>query len=174
MIKKSMPELCRMSVQQFREIEKIPLCLVVDNVRSQHNVGAFFRTADAFRLHRIYLCGITPFPPHSDIHKTALGAEDAVEWRRLEKTEEAISLLKKEGWSILALEQAHGSIKLSDYALRNGAKLALVVGNEVEGVGEEILNMSDAILEIPQYGTKHSLNVSVSAGIALYHLASLL
>lgn len=151
-------------------MDKLPLCLVADNVRSQHNVGAFFRTADAFRLDAIYLCGITPVPPHSDIHKTALGAELSVDWHYNTSTTDTLRRLKQDGWIIIALEQAHGSIPLGEYHIEEGSRIALVAGNEVEGVSEEVLELCDNIIEIPQQGTKHSLNVSVSVGIALYTL----
>lgn len=169
-IKKSITELCRVSIQQFRNQPKLPICLVADNVRSQHNVGAFFRTADAFALHSICLCGITPQPLTADVHKTALGAELAVEWHHFDSTVEAVMALKQQNWCIVALEQTHNSILLQNF-LPHNQKIALIVGNEVEGVDEAVLALCDHVVEIEQFGTKHSLNVSVSAGIALYHLS---
>ena len=165
-----MPELCRTSVEEYREMEKLPVCLVADNVRSRHNVGAFFRTADAFRIHSIYLCGISPLPPDTDIHKTALGAEKAVQWQHFPSTMKAIDYLLEEGWTIVALEQTHNSVELDSFHPAPDEKIALIAGNEVEGVSEEVLRRCHYMVEIPQQGTKHSLNVSVSAGIALYTL----
>lgn len=149
---------------------KRPLIVVTDNVRSMHNVGSIFRTADAFLIEEIILGGISGCPPHPEISKTALGAEDTVKWHHVEDTFLEISNLKKEGWKICTLEQTHNSIPLNEFHFDSNEKIVLVVGNEVSGVDQRIVDMSDYILEIPQYGTKHSLNVSVSAGIALYQL----
>jgi tRNA G18 (ribose-2'-O)-methylase SpoU len=163
-------EMNRLSVAEFKESPKLPLVLVLDNVRSLNNVGSIFRTADAFRLTGLCLCGITASPPHPEIHKTALGAEEAVAWRHFSATGEAIEALKAGGYVICALEQAEGSIPLGDFAAEKGQKYALVVGNEVKGVEQAAVDASDYCLEIPQYGTKHSLNVAVSAGIAIWEL----
>lgn len=173
MIKKDITELTRTTVAEYREAEKARVCLVADNVRSQHNVGAMLRTADALRIAEVHLCGISPAPPHPDIHKTALGAEESVAWRAWPDTVRALCRLKDEGWTLCALEQAHGSVPLHLFRPPRDAKIALVAGNEVEGVGEEALYLCDHIFEIPQFGTKHSLNVSVSVGMALYQLVIL-
>jgi tRNA G18 (ribose-2'-O)-methylase SpoU len=143
---------------------------VLDNVRSLNNVGSVFRTADAFGLEAVYLCGITAQPPHRDITKTALGATESVEWKHFEHPGEALKQLKEAGCTILALEQAHGSESLENFQFAEGAKYALVIGHEVKGVGEELVEMADNCLEIPQFGTKHSLNVSVSTGIAVWEI----
>lgn len=169
-MKKTMPDLCRISVAEYKRCAKLPVCLVADNIRAAHNIGAILRTADAFRLAHVYMCGITPFPPNADIHKTALGAEESVDWSYCEDTVALISRLKDEGWCICSLEQAFGSIPLHDFQPDKGMKIAVVAGNEVEGVQEEVIALSDVILEIPQEGTKHSLNVSVSAALAMYTL----
>lgn len=149
----------------------MPLVMVLDNVRSLHNVGSVFRTADAFRLQGIYLCGITACPPAAEIHKTALGAEDTVSWKYCEDTMEAVRLLREEGYEILAVEQVEGSYKLGSFHLQAGKKYALVMGNEVKGVRQDVVDACDGALEIPQYGMKHSLNVSVSAGIVMWEMA---
>ena len=158
----------RKSVEEFRQSEKLPVTVVLDNVRSMHNVGSVFRTADAFLLERICLCGYTPRPPHRDIQKTALGATESVAWSYHETTEEAVRSLKEQGYAVWAVEQAAGSVALQD--VRPAAKTAVVFGNEVEGVGAEVLRLCDGALEIPQWGTKHSLNVSVAAGIVLWEI----
>ena len=149
---------------------KTPLIVVTDNVRSMHNIGSIFRTADAFLIEEIILGGISGTPPHPEISKTALGAEETVKWRHLADTIECVGKLKKEGWKICVLEQTHESIPLPEFRGKENEKRVLVVGNEVTGVSQEIVDLADYVLEIPQYGTKHSLNVSVSAGIALYQL----
>ena len=161
-------ELNRISVDEFREAEKIPLTVVLDNVRSRHNIGSVFRTGDAFRIEEILLCGITGTPPDVEIHKTALGAEDAVKWRYFEETVSAVETLKVEGSTIFSIEQAENSISLEDISLDKGKKYAVILGHEVHGVAQQVIDASDGCIEIPQYGTKHSLNVSVTAGIVIW------
>lgn len=170
MKKLSMEELDRLSIQEFKKTEKSPLVLVLDNVRSLNNVGSAFRTADAFRVEKIYLCGITGTPPHRDIQKTALGATESVNWEYCLNTLEAIEKLKADGYQLCALEQVENSVKLNDFSPEKEKKYALIFGNEVFGVEEEVLKSCDSILEIPQLGTKHSLNISVSLGIAVWDL----
>lgn len=165
-----MDELERLSVEEFKEIRKSPIVLVLDNVRSLNNVGSAFRTADAFRVEKIYLCGITGTPPHRDIQKTALGATESVEWEYCLNTMEAIGKLKNSGYQLCALEQVNTSKMLNVFFPKKDKKYALIFGNEVFGVEEEVLNSCDAVLEIPQLGTKHSLNISVSLGIAVWDL----
>ncbi len=165
-----MEELDRISIQEFKETEKSPLILVLDNVRSLNNVGSAFRTADAFRIEKIYLCGITGTPPHRDIQKTALGATESVEWEYCLNTSDAIEKLKADEYLLCALEQVENSVKLNDFSPKKGKKYALVFGNEVFGVEEEVLNSCNYVLEIPQLGTKHSLNISVSLGIAVWDM----
>lgn len=162
----------RLSVEAYRESEKLPIIVVLDNIRSLHNVGSVFRTADAFLLTGIYLCGITGKPPHREIHKTALGSTDSVSWQYFENTIDAIHKLKADNYKILSLEQAEGSIELSKIELDAKNKYALILGNEVHGVAQAVIDASDYCLEIPQFGTKHSLNVSVSGGIAIWELCS--
>jgi tRNA G18 (ribose-2'-O)-methylase SpoU len=164
----------RLSVEEFREAEKLPLVVVLDDVRSMHNVGSVFRTGDAFRIERVCLCGITSTPPMAEIHKTALGAEDSVAWKYYQTVLEAVESLKADGYEILAVEQAHGSTMLQDFIPQFGKKYAVVFGNEVKGVHQEVVDASDGCLEIPQFGTKHSLNVSVTAGIVIWHFVSAL
>lgn len=163
-------ELNRMSAEEFKEAEKLPLVVVLDNIRSLHNIGSVFRTSDAFRIQCIYLCGITATPPHPEMHKTALGAEFTVEWKHVDNTVEAVDNLKAEGYVVYAVEQAEGSIMLDELTLEKGKKYAVVMGNEVKGVQQEVIDHSDGCIEIPQYGTKHSLNVSVTAGIVIWDL----
>ncbi|MFC5626750.1 RNA methyltransferase [Algoriphagus winogradskyi] len=170
MKKLSMEELERVSVEEFKEMDKSPIVLVLDNVRSLNNVGSAFRTGDAFGVEKIYLCGITGTPPHRDIQKTALGATESVEWEYCLNTMLAMDKLKSEGYQICALEQVDRSVMLNEFIPEKGKKYALVFGNEVFGVEEEVLNACDAVLEIPQLGTKHSLNISVSLGIAVWDL----
>ncbi|WP_111609681.1 RNA methyltransferase [Algoriphagus yeomjeoni] len=170
MKKLSMEELERVSVEEFKEMDKSPIVLVLDNVRSLNNVGSSFRTGDAFGIEKIYLCGITGTPPHRDIQKTALGATESVEWEYCLNTMQAMEKLKAEGYQICALEQVDRSVMLNEFRPEKGKKYALVFGNEVFGVEEEVLNACDAVLEIPQLGTKHSLNISVSLGIAVWDL----
>ncbi len=163
-------ELDRLSVGEFIEASKIPVVVVLDNVRSQNNIGSVFRTADAFRLEGIFLCGISATPPHREIHKTALGATESVSWEYYEDTAQAISGLKEKGYRILSVEQAEGAISLENIPLSLDQKYALVFGNEVRGVEQKVLDLSDHCIEIPQYGTKHSLNISVAAGIVLWEV----
>ena len=168
--KLSMDELHRISVEEFRAAEKLPLTVVLDNVRSQNNIGSVFRTSDAFRVERICLCGICSTPPHRDIHKTALGAEESVAWSYHEETADCIQALKAEGYKIYAVEQVDDSIKLDALPESLGEKVAVVFGNEVEGVQEELLPLCDGSIESPQQGTKHSLNISCAAAIVLWEL----
>ena len=162
-------EMNRLSVEEFHQAEKTPLIVVLDDVRSMHNVGSVFRTADAFRLEAVYLCGITGRPPQNEIHKTALGAEDSVEWRYFKTALEAVEALKGRGVTVLSVEQAEHSTKLPQFQPEPGKSYAIVMGNEVKGVHQEVIDASDGCLEIPQFGTKHSMNVSVTAGIVIYH-----
>ncbi|MDD2576589.1 MAG: RNA methyltransferase [Bacteroidales bacterium] len=168
--KLSLKELNRISVEEFKEAEKLPLVIVLDNVRSMNNVGSVFRTSDAFVVEKIYLCGITPKPPHREINKTALGATETVQWEYTSTTQEAISDLKQKGYKIYSIEQATNSVKLNEFVPVKNSKIAIVMGNEVDGVDQEIINLSDSVIEIPQYGTKHSLNISVTTGIVVWHL----
>lgn len=161
-------EMGRMDAREFREAKKIPLVMVLDDVRSMNNVGSVFRTADAFRLEAVYLCGITAQPPHPDIHKTALGAEDSVRWVYFPTALEAVEQLRSEGYKVCAVEQAEGSTMLQEAVFDASGRYALVMGNEVRGVRQEVVDACDACIEIPQYGTKHSLNVSVTAGIVMW------
>jgi tRNA G18 (ribose-2'-O)-methylase SpoU len=164
-------EMKRLTVEEFREAEKMPLAVVLDDVRSLHNVGSVFRTADTFRVQEVVLCGITGCPPHAELHKTALGAEDSVEWRHFGTALEAVNELKGEGYTVLSVEQVEHSVKLPSFSPERGKKYAVVFGNEVKGVHQEVVDASDGCLEIPQLGTKHSLNVSVTAGIVVYEFA---
>ncbi len=168
MKKRSMEELGRISVDEFRHASKIPVVIFLDNVRSLHNVGSAFRTADAFRCSKIYLTGITGSPPHREIHKTALGATQSVVWEYALKPEEAIRKLKQEGYRIVVVEQTTASIPLHEFAPALGEHLCVVFGNEVNGVSEEVMALADVALEIPQAGTKHSLNISVCIGIVCW------
>ncbi len=170
MKKLKLDELGRLSVDEFKEAEKLPVCLVLDNIRSLHNVGSAFRTADAFRIEKIYLTGITGTPPHREIHKTALGATESVAWHYEEKTESVLKKLKEEGYHIVSVEQTTESKALNQFEVQPQQKLALVFGNEVDGVSDEAIALSDAALEIPQHGTKHSLNVSVCLGIVAWEV----
>lgn len=165
-----MDELGRKSVAAFKEAEKNRIVLVLDNIRSMHNVGSVFRSADAFLVEGICLCGYTPQPPHRDIHKTALGATETIDWIHLPTTLEAVQQLKEKGYKVFALEQADGSILLDKFVAQNFFPLAIVLGNEVEGVDAEVLKLCDGCIEIPQFGMKHSLNVSVAAGIVLWEM----
>lgn len=166
-------EMGRLSAQAFSAARKQPLCVVLDDIRSLHNVGSVFRTADAFRLERLYLCGITACPPSVEIHKTALGAESTVPWTYRPTALEAVSELREEGYTVLALEQTRASIPLQEVPFEPHRKYALIVGNEVKGVRQEVIDAAHGTVEIPQYGTKHSLNVSVSCGMALWELTRL-
>ncbi len=163
-------ELDRLSVEEFKRVDKIPLTLVLDNVRSLNNIGSVFRTADAFRLEKIYLCGITATPPHREIHKTALGSTESVQWEYREETVDAISELKQTGYQIFSVEQAEGALLLDQVQLADNQKYALVFGHEIRGVAQRVVDMSDYCIEIPQYGTKHSLNISVAAGIVIWEM----
>lgn len=169
MKKKTMMELHRISCEQFKHTRKIPLVVVLDDVRSLNNIGSIFRTSDAFVVERIVLCGISATPPHPDIHKTALGAEDSVEWVYFGQVTDAIEQLRGEGYVVCSIEQVNGSVSLNDFTVEEGKRYAVVLGNEVKGVCQQVVDMSDYCLEIPQYGTKHSLNVSISAGIVIWH-----
>lgn len=168
MRKLKITELNRISVNEFKESSKIPLIIILDNVRSLHNIGAVFRTSDAFRVDCIYLCGITATPPHSEIHKTALGAEDTVDWYYNKDVTDVIGNLQTEGWSVYAIEQVEKSIMLNEFHTDPGKKYAVILGNEVKGVQQHAIDLCEGSIEIPQYGTKHSLNVSVTAGIVIW------
>jgi 23S rRNA (guanosine2251-2'-O)-methyltransferase len=163
-------ELERKSVDQFRRSGKSPLIIVLDNVRSQNNIGSIFRTADAFLIEAIYLCGITAVPPNREIQKTALGATESINWRYFPKTVDAIHHLKEEGYKVIGIEQVEGSVYLQDLEINEREKYALVFGHEVNGVDQEVLNLCDLCVEIPQFGTKHSFNIAISAGIVLWEL----
>lgn len=163
-------ELNRISTEEFKKAEKLPLVVVLDNIRSLHNIGSVFRTSDAFRIECIYLCGITATPPHAEMHKTALGAEFTVDWKYVNNTVEAVDNLKNEGYTVYSVEQAEGSIMLNELTLDKNRKYAIVMGNEVKGVQQKVIDHSHGCIEIPQYGTKHSLNVSVTAGIVIWDL----
>jgi 23S rRNA (guanosine2251-2'-O)-methyltransferase len=169
MRKLSMDELNRVSVDKFNKLEKLPVICVLDNIRSQHNIGSIFRTSDAFRIKELYLCGITATPPNREINKSALGATESVQWQYFNETCEAVNTLKHTGYKILAVEQAVGSVHLEEYVPETSDNLALVFGNEVTGVSDSVMAMVDGCIEIPQFGTKHSFNVSVTAAIVLYH-----
>ncbi len=170
MKKLSMDELNRKSTEEFKQASKLPIVIILDNVRSMNNVGSVFRTADAFLLEAIYLCGVTAKPPHREIQKTALGATETVNWKHFETAIEAVNSLKNEGYKIYAVEQADESVMLDKYTPANG-KIALVFGNEITGVEQSVIDICDACIEIPQYGTKHSLNLAVSAGIVVWEIA---
>ena len=164
-------EMNRISVEQFHDAEKLPLVVVLDGVRSLYNVGSVFRTADAFRLAGIVLCGITATPPNAEIHKTALGAEDSVAWKHFDDTMEAVRWLRDEGYTLLAIEQCEGSTMLNDFHPDPSLRYAVIFGNEVKGVQQSVVDACDGCIEIPQFGTKHSMNVSVTAGIIIWHFA---
>jgi tRNA G18 (ribose-2'-O)-methylase SpoU len=168
MRKKENRELGRLTPQQYAAAAKLPVVVVADNVRSLHNVGALFRTCDAFGMEAVYLCGITAQPPDREIHKTALGAENSVAWRHFRQTVEAIDELRAAGYTILAVEQTEGAVELDDFHVEQDKKYALLFGNEVSGVSQEAVDHCDGAIEIPQTGTKHSLNVSVSGGVVLW------
>ena len=171
MRKLGMDELGRKTVEEFKQAEKNPVIAVLDNIRSMHNVGSVFRTADAFLIEAICLCGYTPQPPHRDIHKTALGATETVDWLYCPQAADAVLELKQRGYKVYAVEQAEGSMSLGKFVAPAGEKIAVVFGNEVEGVQGELLKLCDGCIEIPQFGMKHSLNISVAAGIVLWELA---
>ena len=192
MRKLKITEMGRMNVEEFKQSEKMPLVVVLDDVRSMYNVGSVFRTSDAFRVEAIYLCGITAQPPHPEIHKTALGAEDTVEWRYFKDTMEAVEDLKARGYFVYSIEQCEGSTKLQNLSpltpeggsrsdnssspshIPHSRKYAIIMGNEVKGVRQDVVNASDGCLEIPQFGTKHSLNVSTTAGMVIWEFAKML
>lgn len=163
-------ELNRISTAAFKEAAKIPVTIILDNIRSQNNVGSVFRTSDAFRIEKIYLCGITSTPENREVHKTALGAEDAVEWEYQKDTLAVVELLKANGYKIFSVEQAENTTPLEDFNIASDEKYALIFGNEVKGVQQEVINASDGCLEIPQFGTKHSFNISVTVGIVLWQV----
>lgn len=168
MRKLKITELNRLTADEYKGATKLPVVVVLDEVRSLNNVGSVFRTADAFRMEAVYLCGITATPPSAEIHKTALGAEETVEWRYYEKTMDAVVELKRKGYVLCAVEQAVGSVSLEKLSLNGKEKYALIVGHEVKGVQQAVVDACDMCIEIPQYGTKHSLNVSVAAGIVMW------
>jgi len=170
MRKLSIEELNRLSTEAFKAAPKIPVIVVLDNVRSLNNIGSVFRTCDAFLIRKIYLCGITATPPHKDINKTALGATESVEWEYANDTLEVIKKLKKENYRILSAEQTDKSTMLQDLKMKSNDKIALVLGHEIRGVDQAVIDLSDECIEIPQYGTKHSFNISVSAGIILWEI----
>ena len=170
MRKLKITELNRISIEEFKEADKLPLVVVLDDIRSLHNIGSVFRTADAFRIECIYLCGITATPPHPEMHKTALGAEFTVDWKYVNNAVETVDNLRSEGYVVYSVEQAEGSIMLDELTLDRSKKYAVVMGNEVKGVQQEVIDHSDGCIEIPQYGTKHSLSVSVTAGIVIWDL----
>lgn len=164
-------EMQRLSIDEFHEAKKLPLTVVLDDVRSLYNVGSVFRSSDAFRVEAVYLCGITATPPHPEIHKTALGGEDSVAWRYFNTATEAVQSLHDDGVTVFSIEQVEGSTKLQNLQLDTDKRYAVVLGNEVKGVHQEVVDMSDGCLEIPQFGTKHSLNVSVTAGMVIWEVA---
>jgi len=174
MKKLKITEMNRLSTEEFKEQTKTPLIVVLDNVRSLHNVGSVFRTADAFLVEAVYLCGITSTPPHAEIHKTALGAENTVEWKHYEDTHVALEELKALGYIVFAIEQAQGSTKLPDLKLDSTKKYAVILGNEVKGVQQTVVDSCNGCIEIPQFGTKHSLNVSVTGGIIIWEFFKLI
>ena len=167
-------EMNRLTVDEFRASQKIPLTVVLDNVRSQNNIGSVFRTADALRVGRIVLCGICSTPPHREIHKTALGAEESVDWSYCEDTVDYVRALKEQGYRIYAVELAHNSLKLGTDPIAADGPVALVLGNEIDGVQEEVMELCDGAIEIPQYGTKHSLNVSCAAAIVMWEMTKIM
>ena len=164
------PELNRLTPEAYKNAEKLSFVVVLDNIRSCNNIGSVFRTSDALLIEKVYLCGITATPPNAEIHKTALDAEKTVEWEYFEKTENAVEKLKNQGFKVYAIEQVENSILLPDFFPAAGEKLAVVFGNEVKGVQQSVVNICDSSIEIPQFGTKHSFNVSVSAGIILWDI----
>ncbi len=168
MRKLKITELNRINAKEFKEAKKLPLIVVLDEIRSLHNIGSVFRTSDAFRIESIYLCGITATPLHSEMHKTALGAENTMDWKYFKKTLDAVDQLKKNGYIVYSIEQVEGSMSLTNLVLDKTKKYAIVMGNEVKGVQQEVIDNSDGCIEIPQYGTKHSLNVSVTTGIVIW------
>ena len=174
MKRKSILDLSRLTTEQYQQIDKLPFVVILDNVRSLNNIGSVFRTSDAFLVSDIYLCGITATPPHPDIHKTALGAEDSVKWQYFEHTTDAVDNLHKQGYTVYAIEQVENSISMDKLSLDRDKKYAVILGNEVKGVGQDVVDKCDGCIEIPQYGTKHSLNVSVTAGLVIWDFFKLL
>lgn len=172
MRKLTVEDLNRIDVDTFKQAPKVPLVMVLDNIRSVHNVGSVLRTADAMRIEAVYMCGITATPPSAEMHKTALGAEDSVAWRYYNDTLQAVNELKAAGYVVLAVEQVEGSLKLGAFKFDPSKRYALVMGNEVKGVRQDVVDACDQALEIPQYGTKHSMNVSVTAGIVMWEATS--
>ena len=170
--KKSMLDLHRVGVEEYKKVEKLPVTVVLDNVRSEMNVGSVLRTADAFLIERVMLCGITPVPPKPEIHKTALGAEDSVSWQHFNSTLDAVAQLKAQGYIVASIEQVHDSVSLDDFDIQPGQRVAIIMGNEVKGVGQDVVDASDLCVEIPQFGTKHSLNISCCAAIVMWHAFS--
>ena len=168
MKKKTMLELNRLDIEEYHSAKKIPLVIVLDDIRSLNNIGSIFRTSDAFLVEKIYLCGITAFPPNPDIHKTALGAENSVEWEYRQDIRHLVDELKKE-YKICCIEQVNGSVDIRNFCIDRDSKYAVVFGNEVKGVKQDIVDISDYCIELPQYGTKHSLNVSITAGIVIWN-----
>ena len=164
-------EMQRLTVEEFQQAEKLPLIVVLDDVRSMYNIGSVFRTCDAFRVEALYLCGICQTPPSTEIHKTALGAEESISWKYFKTTLEAVEALRKEGYTVLSVEQVEHSTKLQTFVPQRDLNYAVVLGNEVKGVHQEVVDAADGCLEIPQLGTKHSMNVSVTAGIIIYKFA---
>lgn len=163
-------EIERISVEEFQQAEKMPLVVVLDNVRSMYNIGSVFRTADAFRIEEVLLCGITATPPSNEIHKTALGAEESVAWQYFRETTDAVAYLREKGYTLCAIEQCEGSVMLNDFKKEAGRKYAVFMGNEVKGVQQQVIDECDVCIEIPQFGTKHSMNVSVTAGIVMWEM----
>lgn len=172
MEKKTMLELQRVTCEEYRSLKKLRLSVVLDDVRSLNNIGSVFRTADAFLIEKIYLCGITATPPSPDIHKTALGAEESVEWEYCEDILSLVDKLKENGYEVCSVEQVKGSVNLLDFKVEENKKYVVILGNEVKGVKQQVVDKSDCCIEIPQYGTKHSLNVSITAGIVMWHFFS--
>ncbi|MDQ1098141.1 MULTISPECIES: RNA methyltransferase [Chryseobacterium] len=172
--KLKLEELNRIDVETFKKTDKIPLTVILDNIRSMHNVGATFRTADAFLIEKIILCGITPQPPHREIHKAALGATESVDWSYEKNTVTAVNDLKSAGYRIIGVEQTTNSLEISDFEIEKKQKYAVVLGNEVDGISDDALQHMDSFIEIPQLGTKHSLNVSVCGGIVMWEFAKAL
>jgi len=170
MRKLSMQELNRKSISEYKQAEKLPVVVVLENIRSAYNVGSIFRTADAFLLDRIYICGYTAHPPHKEIKKTALGADETVDWKYFKTTKEAVNELRNEGFKIFSVEQAERSHKLQDFSPKDGEKLAVIFGNEVTGIEQNTIALCDGVIEIPQWGMKHSLNVATAAGVVLWEL----
>ena len=163
-------ELGRVTAEEYKELPDTGVVVVLDNIRSAHNVGSAFRTSDSFKIDKVWLCGICAVPPSAEIHKSALGAEDSVAWEHVQDTMEAVSRLKEDGYTVVSAEQTVGSVMLDTFVPEKGKKYAVIFGNEVAGVRQDVVDASDIVLEIPQYGTQHSLNVSVSMGVILWHL----